>query len=237
MIGRSLESAEFTSASPGYINHLIQINELDSPDFEAEIKQIIQENSDTTKTSGGTSDTNSSDEMTKLVKSNEKTTKKLKRWEKSNIGDINRMTSSQFGNVRQIAENPVGFMMQTMFRKFAKGAGVVALALLIFEAVKWIISELLKPGRMLDIRFKRDINKEILAFRQREEQQKIKQGFSSIIITTMPRLRGGQGQFTNTLDMAGGRIEVPDNFGMSNTVAPASGQSHSKSKGRGRFGQ
>ena len=35
--------------------------------------------------------------------------------------------------------------------------------------------------------------KEIIAFRRREEQQKLKQGFSNLIITSSSRLRGGQG--------------------------------------------
>ena len=141
------------------------------------------------------------------------------------------MTSNQYGNIRELANNPASFMMNTMFRKLAKGAGIIGFALLIFEAVKWIISELMKPGRMLDIRFKRDINNEIIAFRQREEQQKIKQGFSSIIITTAPRLRGGQSQALNTLDIAGNRIQAPANFGQSGVIAPASGQSLSKAQG------
>ena len=136
------------------------------------------------------------------------------------------------GNVRQLATDPTGFIMQTFMKKFAKGVGVVALALIIMEAVKWIISELLKPGRMLDIRFKRDISKEIIAFRQREDQQKLKQGFSNLIITSSPGLRGGQGQVTNTLNMAGGRVKFPDNIGMNTMQVISSGVPISKGNGR-----
>jgi hypothetical protein len=42
MFQRSLESAEFTSASPGHINNLIQVNAIESPDFEAEIKKEVK---------------------------------------------------------------------------------------------------------------------------------------------------------------------------------------------------
>ena len=50
MIGRSLESAEFTSANPTHINTLIQINEIDNPDIESEVRKIVRE-----ETQGGKS--------------------------------------------------------------------------------------------------------------------------------------------------------------------------------------
>ena len=211
MVQRILESAEWTSAggdSPK-INTLIQINQTENPNFEAEIKKMVN-----------TSDTG----------------KKVKKFDKGNIGEINRLTSQQFGNIRQLATDPAGFIIQTFLRKFVKGVGIVAFALIIFEAVKWIIGELLKPGRFLDLRFKRDINKEIIAFRRREDQQKIKQGFSNIIITTQPRLRPTTGaQITNTLNMAGGRQPFPENIGQSNILIIASGVSLSKGIGRRSF--
>lgn len=208
MFQRILESAEWTSAggdSPK-INTLIQINQTENPDFESEIKKMVK-----------TSDTG----------------KKVTKFDKGNIGEINRLTSQQFGNIRQLATDPAGFIVQTFIRKFAKGVGIIAFALIIFESVKWIISEMLKPGRFLDLRFKRDINKEIIAFRRREDQQKLKQGFSNIIITTMPRLRGGQGQTVNTLNIAGGRQTVPENVFPSNMILLASGVSISKNSGKG----
>lgn len=226
MIQRMLESAEFTSASPGHINTLIQVNAEDNPDFETEIKQLVKENGATT-TSG--KDDNNIKQQTKQTNAN---TKELKRLDKTNMAEINRLTSSQFGNIREIATDPTGFMVRTFLKRFAKGAGVIALAMIIFEAVKWVISEMLKPGRMLDIRFKRDINKEIIAFRRREEQQQIRQGFSSIIITTTPRLREGQGQITNTLNMAAGREKFPDQTIGSGVILQASGVSLSKISGR-----
>jgi len=179
---------------------------------------------------GGKGDTDIAKEQKRV----DDTIKKVKVFDRGNVGDLNRFTSQQFGNIRAFAQNPVGFIVQSVFKKFAKGVGVIAFALIIFEAVKFIISELLKPGRILDRRFKRVITDELIAFRQREDQQKLRQGFSNIIITTQPRLRGGQGQITNTLDLVR-RGQFPDNIGQSPIILEASGVSTSKSKGRQRF--
>ena len=223
MIKTALTSAYIVS--PRFDDyHIDDVTITESYDFEKDIRDLIKE-AGTTK-SGGFGDAD--DQAKKDKQSLKDVTGKVKLFEKGNMGEINNFTSSQMGNVRQIATDPTGFLIQTFMKKFAKGIGVIALAVIIMEAVKWIISELLKPGRMLDVRFKRDISKEIIAFRRREEQQKLKQGFSNLIITTSPGLRGGQGQMTNTLDMAGGRVKMPDNFGMSNLMAVASGNTTSK---------
>jgi len=228
MIETVLNGAEFTSANPDHINELIAINTTENPDFEVEIKKIIKEN--TTGKSGGFGDADDQAKKDKQAFSDVKD--KVTLFDKGNVGEVNAFTSAQMGNVRQLATDPTGFIIQTFMKKFAKGVGVIALALIIMEAVKWIISELLKPGRMLDIRFKRDISKEIIAFRQREDQQKLKQGFSNLIITSMPRLRGGQGQVTNTLDMVAGRQSFPENIGMNKNQVVASGVPISKGNGR-----
>ena len=230
MIDTVLNGAEFTSANPDHINTLIAINTSENPDFEVEIKKLIKENSGTK--SGGVGD--AGDQVKKDKKALTEVTGKVKLFEKGNMGEINNFTSSQMGNVRQIATDPTGFLIQTFMKKFAKGIGVIALAVIIMEAVKWIISELLKPGRMLDVRFKRDISKEIIAFRRREEQQKLKQGFSNLIITSSPRLRGGQGQVVNTYDMVRNN-NFPENIGMAQIQIVASGAPISKGNGRRSF--
>jgi len=217
MIIKIVESLEITSANPTHTNTVIQANEMEKPDLEA----MINKGSDTD---------------VKEKKSIDGVIKKVDKWENGAIGDINRFTSQQLGNLKDFVSNPAQFMIQSVFRKFAKGLGVVAFALIIFEAVKWIISELLKPGRLLDIRFKRDIRDEIIQFRRREEQQKIKQGFSNIIITTAPRLRGGYSQATNTLDIVRTGGQFPTGFGQSNILLEASGMPLSKAKGRRSFG-
>ena len=243
MIQKILESSEWTSANPTHTNTLIQVNAVDNPDFENEIKSLIEKNNGGKKGKKG-SEENDFDRLLDLRSEGKKVTdnkllvldKKLKGFDKGHIGEINRFTSQQMGNVRQLATDPAGFIVQTFIKKFAKGVGIIAFALIIFEAVKWIISELLKPGRFLDLRFKRDINKEIIAFRRREDQQKLKQGFSNIIITTQPRLRPTSGaQITNTLNIVGGRQKAPDNVFPSTIIQIATGVSLSKGNG-GRRG-
>jgi len=206
MIQAMLESAEWTSANPTHINTFIQANTVDNPNFENDIKKIV-----------GTT----------------KEGKTVAKWDKGNIGEISRFTTAQTGNLVRFVSNPLQFMLGAFVR--SRGGGVIVLAIAIFAAVKLIINELLKPGRLLDVRFKRDINKEIIAFRRREDQQKIKQGFSNIIISSMPRLRPTNGnQITNTLNMAAGRQSFPDMIGANPMMIVSSGVSISKSKG-GRF--
>jgi len=226
MIATALKSSYIVS--PRFDDyHIDDVTITESYDFEKDIRDLIKEAGGTK--SGGFGD--AGDQVKKDKKALTEVTGKVKLFEKGNMGEINNFTSSQMGNVRQIATDPTGFLIQTFMKKFAKGIGVIALAVIIMEAVKWIISELLKPGRMLDVRFKRDISKEIIAFRRREEQQKLKQGFSNLIITSSSRLRGGQGQVTNTLDMVRNN-NFPENIGMAPIQIVASGVSLSKGNGR-----
>jgi len=201
MISKVLESSEFTSASPGHINTLIQINAIENPDFESKIKEIIKEE---TKNVIEKPD----DSKVKQEKKLKIVEDKVKGFEKGNLGDIHNFTSEQFSNVKDLASDPAQFIFRSFFRKFARGAGVIGLALLIFEAVQWIISELLKPGRWLDRRFRREIENEILRFRSREEKQKLQQGFSQIIVTSTHSLRGGQGQTYNNYRQIGSNQPV-----------------------------
>lgn len=208
MIQKMLESAEWTSANPTHINTLIQVNALENPDFEEEISALIKEEQSDTQTKKELPA--QSQDAIKREKRVDLTVKKFNAFNKGNVGAIQRLTSEQFGNVRQLATNPVQFMMGTVFRKLAKGVGVIGLALILMEVVKFIISELLKPGRLLDRRFKRDIEREIFAFRSREEKQKLRQGFNNIIITTIGGLRGGAGQIYST------RGDIANNGSVSN---------------------
>ena len=207
MIRRMLEDSEFTSASPGHTNYLQAINAEENPDLEAEVKKLLIDNDKTDKPSLFFD--KDKDESKAQEKTLSSLTSKMDLFDKGNIGEIQSMTSAQFGNVRALATNPVQFMMGTVFKKLSKGAGIIGLALIIMEAVKWIISELMKPGRMLDRRFKRDIEREIFAFRSREEKQKLRQGFSNIIVTSMGGLRGGAGQIVSTRGLvATGQMDI-----------------------------
>ena len=226
MIATALKSSYIVS--PRFDDyHIAEVNIIESPDFEKDIRDLVKEAS-ISKT-GGFGD--EEDQVKKDKQSLKDVTKKVTLFEKGNMGEINAFTSAQMGNIKQVATDPTGFIIQTFMKKFAKGIGVIALAMIIMEAVKWIISELLKPGRMLDVRFKRDISKEIIAFRRREEQQKLKQGFSNLIITSSARLRGGAGQMVNTLDLVRNN-NFPENIGMAPIQIVASGVSLSKGNGR-----
>lgn len=193
MIESVLQSSTWTSAGGNnpVENFIKEVRGIENPDLEDDLKQALGDS-----TGGGKTDTS-------ILKS------KFKKLEDGNVGELSNFTSQQFGNLKSFSVNPTGFLVGSLFSKFAKGAGVVTLALLIFEAVKFIISELLKPGRLLDIRFKRDIRSEIIAFRLREDQQKLIQGFSRVIITSSPRLRGGQGQTGDSFgDLVKGNFAV-----------------------------
>jgi len=212
-VRKLIDSLQITSASPGHINEVVQVDQ--SIDLDQAIEDSLIDTN--TKTEGEI----------------ETTIDKVKGFDAGNVGDVQRFTSQQIGNLKSFVQNPAGFIIQTFVRKFAKGVGIIALALILFEAIKWVISELLKPGRFLDLRFRRDITKEIIAFRAREEQQKLRQGFSNIIITSSPGLRGGQGQFTNTLDLVR-RGQFPAQTGANPLLIESSGPSLSKAKGSSR---
>lgn len=206
MIQKVLESAEWTSASPVHINRLIQVNAIESPDFEQDIKDLLKEQSEKIISKPN-------EEKLKMTKTVETLNHKVKGFEDGFVGEVHNFTSEQFGNVKALASNPSGFILQSFMKKFAKGAGVIALALIIFEAVQWIISELMKPGRMLDIRFRRNIEREILAFRSREEKQKLNQGMRSVVMTSIGGLRGGSGQtFSSYRTVAGGTSLFAKNY-------------------------
>jgi len=209
-----IRSLQISSASPGHINEVLQMDP--SIDIDSTLDEL--------KSTGDS-------KQDKIINDS---VKKVERFDKGNVGTVQRFSSAQIGNLQSFVSNPAGFIIQTFIRKFAKGVGIAALAIIIFEAVKFAISEMLKPGRFLDIRFKRDISNEIISFRRREEQQKLKQGFSSIIITTQPGLRGGQKQFVNTLDLVR-RGEIPDNIGLAPIISEAAGESFSKAKGKRLF--
>ena len=138
MIKTSLQSSYIVS--PRFDDYRIEdVNVIESPDFEKEISELIKENSGVKSGVFGDADTQIKEDRKSLKDVKEKVTL----FDKGNVGEINAFTSAQMGNVRQLATDPTGFIMQTFMKRFAKGVGVIALALIIMEAVKWIISELL----------------------------------------------------------------------------------------------
>jgi len=125
-IRRLIESLQISSASPGHINEVLQV------DPAIDIDEVLEEAK--------------ADATTKQDKKVNDTVKKVQKFDKGNVGDVSRFTSAQMGNLREFVQNPAGFIIGTFIKKFAKGVGIIALALIIFEAVKFVIGELLKPG-------------------------------------------------------------------------------------------
>lgn len=111
-------------------------------------------------------------------------------FKRGNVGSIGKMSSEQFGNIRQMATNPFSFITHTMLRKFKSGAGLLFIAAIATEVAKFLILELFKPGRIFDVRFREAIDRQIIQFLDRKEQQELRQGFKSVITTTIGGLRG-----------------------------------------------
>lgn len=193
MIEIALTGAKITSASPGHINTVFLLEEMDHTGLDDEIRAIVEEEISLSEieaikapdelTGGSSNNSELSREVDGLSES-------LSNLKKSPFGDLSDITREQASNLASFSRNPFQFMLNNFFKKFARGAGIVALATIIFAAVQLIISELLKPGRALDRRFRRVAKDEIFLFNSREEQAELRQGFRTVTVTTMPFLRG-----------------------------------------------
>jgi len=99
--------------------------------------------------------------------------------------------------------------------KFAKGAGALLLATAIMEAIKFGIEYLTRDGMPLDRRFKRVINAEVAAFLDRMFKAQLRQGFRTLITTSIGGLRGGQGNIGGNIYSIMDRSmssKIPANF-------------------------
>ena len=132
---------------------------------------------------------------------------------KSKIGDLVIMSKEQISNLTSFAKSPDGMVIRIFMKKFAKGAGAILLATIIMEAVKFAIDTLTKDGMPLDRRFKRIINAEVMAFFDRMMKAQLRQGFRTLISTSIGGLRGGQGN-------VGGNIYSIMNGSMSSKIPP-----------------
>jgi len=130
------------------------------------------------------------------VKETEET---IESWKSGNVGKIQQMSNTHFGNLKHFARDPFGFFITIFTKKVVRLLTIVGMVLLFFEIVKFVIDELMKPGRALDRRFKRDTQREIFLFWTQQEQEKLKRGFIDIRVTTMPGLRGGMNQVSGNL--------------------------------------
>jgi len=134
-----------------------------------------------------------------------------KKLSNTKLGEVMSMSKEQIGNVVGFAKNPDGMIIRIFLRKFAKGAGAILLAAIIMEAIKFGIEYLTKDGMPLDRRFKRIIGAEVVGFLTRMFKAEIRQGFRSVIATSIGGLRGGQGN-------VGGNIYSIVNRSMSSKI-------------------
>ena len=201
----ALEAMEVTSASDNMAgsvkNTLIQvnnieINEIDSS-LEEEIKRVIQsEGKEQLKSNQKIKDKSTDGEFDlQNNKTFKKVKKKITKLDSGNVKEIQNMTSKQFANVRLMSTNPFGFMIAALGKKIAKSpiakAGPIGfIAFLALEVTRFLKNELYGAGRILDPRFREAIDKQILKWFERKEQQELKQGYKSVITTTMGGLRG-----------------------------------------------
>lgn len=219
MIQKILESAEWTSANPTHINTLIQVNEIDSPDFEKNIEEIIDRKEKEVTKKATTPDTDKKKDTLKL----DDTTKRkidshdesLSLFESGNVGQLQGFTTEQFGNIRNFATDPFGFVVGRFLRKFKTGLGVLFIATVAGLVAKFLIGELFAEGRPLDRRFREMVDQQIIKFLDRKEQQELKQAFKSIITTTQPGLRG-----QSLRGQIGGNFFTPGRIPSSNVKQP-----------------
>ena len=133
-------------------------------------------------------------------------------FEAGNVGEIQKFSSQQFGNVKQFATNPFQFVFGTVIKKFGKigKAGLfIGIGLLVFEIVKFAFDELMQPGRIWDRRFKRLIQNEVLIFKSKKEKEELRRGFKEVRVTTRQGLRGGAGKVSGNLFVP---FAIPSNF-------------------------
>jgi len=204
MIEVVLFGAKISSASPAKVNTVTSLDEIEQADLESEIRTIIQEEISTQEIDAiKSSDISSKNKAaaSEVDRKVDKLTDTLDNLKESPFGTLESLTRSQVSNLQGFSRDPFKFLFANFFKKFAKGAGIIALATIIFAAVQLIISELLKPGRALDRRFKRVARDEFLLFNSREEQAELRQGFRTVTITTIPFLRGSElrGQISGNL--------------------------------------
>lgn len=171
-VKRMIESLRITSASPAHVNFVSTID--DMPDLDAALR-----------------DTQGLDpDFIKDKKKTEDSVKQVTRYQAGNVGELQRMTSKQMGNIKSFAANPFGFVSGTILRKLVKGFGILFLIEIARQVADLILQEFFKPGRIFDVRFREQIDKQVVKFLTRKEQQELKQGFKQVITTTIGGLRG-----------------------------------------------
>ena len=127
------------------------------------------------------------------------TKSKVEQYSQGNVQKIQNLSSKSFSNLQSIASGPFAFVASVLTSTLAKAVTGVGIALIIMEFVKFAIDESMKPGRILDRRFKRLASEEIMLFMTHNEQEKLRRGFTEVRVTTQGGLRGGASQVNGNL--------------------------------------
>jgi hypothetical protein len=196
MIDKFVASSEWTSANPTHINTFIQANAIDSPDFEAEINRLIKEGGG----KGSKGDKTRGEEKAK-VDSKKLDTIKVQQDQllSGNIGKLQKFTTQQFGTIRSISTNPIGFIFGKIGTKLVRGGVILGLVLLVEQIMQFALAEMMKPGRILDRRLKILIEEQQLTFTRRSELANLRQGFRTVFVTASPFIRGQKGTIGTNL--------------------------------------
>ncbi len=114
--------------------------------------------------------------------------------EQAGLGSFDTNVQTGISKVQQAlrsGKNPLGAI--TGITQIAKFIPHIAIALAALGIAKQIRDLLIGPGGPFDVRFRRDIQEEVLSSVEREEKANIRQGLVIVRITSTPTLRGESG--------------------------------------------
>jgi len=194
-VRRMIESLQISSASPGHINEVLQI------DPGIDLDDII------------VGKTESDEDLAEDILGFEEKGKK-KKADKTKFDELDKLTTGEISNLSSFARNPTGFGSSKILGKVGKFAIPVAIASAIFALVAEIIDILMRPGGPLDRRLRIIIDNQVVRFLSRQDKADLNIGLKNIRITTRPRLRGGQGKTSGNFEdlRAGNDMQIDQNF-------------------------
>tara|TARA_B110000285_G_scaffold20516_1_gene19859 strand:+ start:275 stop:925 length:651 start_codon:yes stop_codon:yes gene_type:complete len=208
MIRGMLESSEWTSANPDHINTFIQANAVENPDFEKEIKNILNNSAD----------------------SNPKSVQELKPQQL----DISKLSEKEIGGML----GKVGINPQDIVKAGLQGGGgglaglgmagvgrlgtlastvfpPALIAIMVVQLLPAIIKGLQRPGGFLDKRIKIDARNESFAELDRQTRQNTRIGDRQVIIQQFEGFRNFEGfASTNTSKMVRENADRVLNIGL-----------------------
>ena len=185
-ITKMLESAEWTSASPVHVNTLLQINEIENPDFETEIRKLMKEEIDHKEQL----DKDAPKELT-----DPKTIDFGKMEEKDIGGMLGKVgiDPAQTANLLKMTGGQGGIGMMGKFGALAGLSAPFAISMMVQPITEAVINELQRPGGFMDKRVKIIAEEEAFAMLDRQTRQNTRIGDRRVIIQQFEGFRAGTG--------------------------------------------